>query len=83
MHHIVTVSTYSLEAGFVGKFGATVYTSAHRSAKGASRRLAEIINGKTERAKAVRRALGSNGGRYSIKTGDSDRSLMDFRENYL
>lgn len=62
----VTVDAYSLEAGAVGADLGNVYTSAHVSPRAAARRLAELINGRTARAKQVREALGARGGRYTV-----------------
>ena len=62
----VTVDAYSLEAGAVGADLGNVYTSAHVSPRAAARRLAELINGRTARAKQVRAALGTRGGRYAV-----------------
>lgn len=77
--HIVTVESYSLESGNVGGDVRPVYTSRHRSAKAAARRLAELINGRTARARATHAGIGTGrGGRY---TADG-LALLPFRAKH-
>ena len=64
--HVVTVDAYSLEPGRVGDYERTIYESSHASPRAAARRLAELINGRTARAKQVRRDLDARGGRYTV-----------------
>jgi hypothetical protein len=62
--YVVTVEAYSLEPGRVGEYERTIYESSHKSPRAAARRLAELINGRTARAQALKPALGGRGGRY-------------------
>lgn len=82
--HVVTVESYSLAPGQVGAPYGLLYRSEHRSARAAARRLAELINGKTERAREVQRKIGPGhgenprAGRYTV----DGMALVPFRRKY-
>lgn len=74
----VTVDAYSLEPGRVGDYERTIYESRHKSPRAAARRLAELINGRTARARALKPALAGRGGRFTV----DGLSLVTFRERH-
>lgn len=74
----VTVDAYSLAPGRVGDYERTIYESSHKSPRAAARRLAELINGRTARAKALKPALAGRGGRYTV----DGLSLVTFRKRH-
>lgn len=76
--HVVTVDAYSLAPGRVGDYERTIYESSHKSPRAAARRLAELINGRTARAKALKPALAGRGGRYTV----DGLSLVTFRKRH-
>lgn len=63
--HIVRVTHYALDSGNVGGDVRPLYESSHKTPRAAARRLAELINGKTARARTARPPTG-RGGRYTI-----------------
>lgn len=76
---IVTVAPYSLAAGRIGEAdGPVVYMSSHRSPHAAARRLAELINGHTKRARDVRDDVAGRGAKWLI----NGLSLTDFRAKF-
>lgn len=87
---LVMVHTYPLapEVNFLDR--TKVYTSVHRSAQAASRRLATIIRGRSRLAMSVRCLIGTgNAGVYTIAecdsagTGGMPMSLLTFRHFYM
>lgn len=77
----VRVSSYSLDSHRVGQWTGAIYHSRHRSAKGAARRLATIITGKSKLAREVRACIArGDAGQYIIETGAGQRfALKPFR----
>lgn len=73
MKHKVAVTAYSLE----GAPDIEIFESRHRSPKAAARLLAELIYGRTQRARNVRRQIPAGySGRYLV----DDMPLETFRK---
>ena len=86
--YTVAVGCYSLDAealrNHTYRTPKPLFAYDTNSAKQAARILAEMINGKTRRAKATKMAQPiGHGMKYVIMTADGDWSLRQFRERFL
>lgn len=81
----VRVELVDLSPGRVGQHSGVVFTSRHRSADGASRRLAQVIARRTKLAASIDRAIPKGfQGRYTIQAGDGQKyALLPFRAKFL
>jgi hypothetical protein len=80
----VRVYEYSLESNRVGMNRLQIYTSRHKSAREAARRLATITTGKSALARDIRTCAHQKGLSMLIECGDgSCLALNPFRAKFL
>ena len=79
----VRIHEYSLELNRVGMDRLQIYSSRHRYARAAARRLATIITGKSALAREIRACAPRKGLSMLIECGDGTRlALRPFREQF-